>query len=119
MYLFAKIEFIPIRNATRESETKGASFEPDESYYIGDRKPHHDLAIEVVITRGNLKQLEKYQRFEITEVWFWQNNQLALYRFRGEDYEQISRSELFPHWDIEMPSRLQARTEFLQGSHPQ
>lgn len=118
------IEYIPVGNATRESETKGASFEPDESYYIGDRKPHPDLAIEVVITRGNSKKLEKYKRFEITEVWFWENNQLALYRFRGEDYEPISTSELFPDLDIELlvrcvqiPSRLQARTEFLQGIH--
>ncbi|MCT7971778.1 Uma2 family endonuclease [Laspinema olomoucense] len=123
IYLFEMgIEFIPIGKATRESETKGVSFEPDESYYIGDRKPHPDLAIEVVITSGNPKKLAKYQRFEFTEVWFWENNQLALYRFRGEDYEQILTSELFPNLDIEllvrcvqMPSRLQARTEFFQG----
>ncbi len=120
------IEYIPVGNATRESETKGVSFEPDESYYIGDRKSHPDLAIEVVITSGNTKKLAKYQRFEITEVWFWENNQLALYRFRGEDYEQISTSELFPDLDIEllvrcvqMPSRLQARAEFVQGIHRQ
>ncbi|WP_368011718.1 hypothetical protein [Laspinema palackyanum] len=79
------IEFIPIGNATRESETKGVCFEPDESYYIGDRKSHPDLAIELVITRGNPKKLEKYKRFEITEVGLWENNQLALNRFRGED----------------------------------
>jgi hypothetical protein len=47
IYLFEMgIEFIPSGNATRESETKGVSFEPDESYYSGDRKPHPDLAIE-------------------------------------------------------------------------
>ena len=127
IYLFEMgIEFIPVGNATRESETKGVSFEPDESYYIGDRKSHPDLAIEVVITSGNPKKLEKYKRFEITEVWFWENNQLALYRFRGEDYEQIANSELFPDLNIEllvrcvqMPSRLQARTEFMQGVHRQ
>ncbi len=127
IYLFEMgIEFIPVGNATRESETKGVSFEPDESYYIGDRKSHPDLAIEVVITSGNPKKLEKYKRFEITEVWFWENNQLALYRFRGEDYEQIANSELFPDLDIELlvrcvqiPSRLQARTEFLHGIHRQ
>ncbi len=127
IYLFEMgIEFIPVGNATRESETKGASFEPDESYYIGDRKPHPDLALEVVITSGNPRKLEKYKRFEITEVWFWENNQLALYRFRGEDYEKISTSELFPDLDIEllvrcvqMTSRLQARNEFIQGIHRQ
>ncbi len=29
-----EIEFIPVGNATRCSETKGASFEPDASYYL-------------------------------------------------------------------------------------
>ncbi|MCT7971777.1 Uma2 family endonuclease [Laspinema olomoucense] len=120
------MEYIPVGNATRESETKGVSFEPDESYYIGDRKSHPDLAIEVVITSGNPKKLEKYKRFEITEVWFWENNQLALYRFRGDDYEQILTSELFPDLNIEllvrcvqMPSRIQAHAEFVQGIHRQ
>ena len=67
LYFFEKgINFIPVGNATREAETKGASFEPDESYYIGERKEHPDLAIEVVITSGGTDKLEKYKRFKIT-----------------------------------------------------
>jgi len=127
IYFFEKgIEFIPVGSATRENETREASFEPDESYYIGERKEHPDLAIEVAITSGDSKKLERYKRFKIAEVWFWENNQLSLYRFRGEGYEQIGRSEFLPELDIDllvrcvlMPSRLEATTEFFKGIRQQ
>ena len=38
-YLFEKgINFIPVGSATRRAKEKSASFEPDESYYIGEKK---------------------------------------------------------------------------------
>ncbi|MBW4497456.1 MAG: Uma2 family endonuclease [Oscillatoria princeps RMCB-10] len=116
------IEFIPVGSATREDESREVSFEPDESYYIGDKKDHPDLAVEVVITSGGINKLEKYKRFKIAEVWFWEDNRLSLYRLRGEEYEQLSRSEFFPELDLDllarcviMPSRLESRREFLNG----
>jgi Uma2 family endonuclease len=116
------INFIPVGNATREDKTKEVSFEPDESYYLGEKKAHPDLAIEVALTSGGKGKLEKYKRFGITEVWFWENNQLSVYRFRGEEYEQVSRSELLPELDLEllarcakMPMLLEAVREFNQG----
>jgi len=67
-YLVQKqIEFTPAGSATRESEIKGASFEPDESYYIGQQKEHPDLAIEINITSGNIGKLQRYKRFQIRE----------------------------------------------------
>ena len=123
VYFFEmQINFIPVGSATREDETKGASFEPDESYYIGKKKEHPDLAIEVVITSGGINKLERYKRFNITEVWFWENNQLSLYQLRENNYESISRSTLLPNLDLDllvrcvlMPSILEARIEFLNG----
>jgi Uma2 family endonuclease len=119
-FLERRIEFIPVGSATRESEVKGTSFEPDQSYYIRERKEHPDLAIEVAFTSGDSKKLERYKRVKIAEVWFWENNKLSLYHFRGEDYEPISRSEFLPHLDLDllvrcvlMPSQLEAMTEFL------
>jgi hypothetical protein len=51
-----------------------------------------------------------------------QDNNLSLYRLREQDYEPISHSEFLPDLDIDllvrcvlMPSRLEARTEFLRG----
>lgn len=116
------IEYIPVGSATRRNRARDVSFEPDESYYIGSRKEHPDLAVEVTITSGSTNKLAKYLRLRIPEVWFWENNQLAVYRLREDDYKQVSRSEFLPELDLEllvrcvlMPSRIEARTEFLNG----
>ncbi|MEG4243493.1 Uma2 family endonuclease [Microcoleus sp. MON2_D6] len=116
------IEYIPVGSATRRDRARDVSFEPDESYYIGSIKEHPDLAVEVTITSGSTIKLAKYLRLRIPEVWFWENNQLAVYGLRDDNYEQVSRSELLPELDLEllvrcvlMPSRIEARTEFLNG----
>ncbi|NTW21346.1 MAG: Uma2 family endonuclease [Nostocales cyanobacterium W4_Combined_metabat2_030] len=122
-YLFEKgINFIPVGSATRRAKEKNASFEPDESYYIGEKKENPDLAIEINITSGSIDKLEKYKRFNITEVWFWENNQLSLYHLKNDNYEQINQSELLPDLDINllaicvlMPSIIDARTAFIKG----
>jgi Uma2 family endonuclease len=116
------IEYIPVGSATRRNRARDVSFEPDESYYIGSIKEHPDLAVEVTITSGSTNKLAKYLRLRIPEVWFWENNQLAVYGLREDNYEQLSRSELLPELDLEllvrcvlMPSRIEARQEFLKG----
>ena len=122
-YLFEKgINFIPVGSATRRAKEKNASFEPDESYYIGEKKANPDLAIEVNITSGSIDKLEKYKRFNITEVWFWENNQLSLYHLKNDNYEQINQSELLSDVDIDllascvlMPYIIDARTAFIKG----
>jgi len=120
------IEYIPVGSATRRDRARDVSFEPDESYYIGSRKEHPDLAVEVTMTSGSTNKLAKYLRLRIPEVWFWENNLLSVYRLREDNYEQISRSELLPELDLEllvscvlMPSRIEARTEFLNGIRQQ
>jgi Uma2 family endonuclease len=116
------IRFFPVGSATRRDQTKDVSFEPDESYYLGEKKAHPDLAIEVIISSGSINKLEKYRRFAISEVWFWQNNQLSLYHLRESGYVQISRSELLPDLEIDLllkclqiPDILEARLELLKG----
>ncbi|MEG3843476.1 Uma2 family endonuclease [Microcoleus sp. herbarium14] len=120
------IEFFPVGSATRRDRARDVSFEPDESYYIGSIKEHPDLAVEVTITSGSTNKLAKYLRLRIPEVWFWENNRLDVYGRREDNYEQISRSELLPELDLEllvrcvlMPSRIEARREFLKGIRPQ
>jgi Uma2 family endonuclease len=111
-----------LQSATRRDRWRNVSFEPDESYYIGSRKERPDLAVEVTITSGSTNKLAKYLRLRIAEVWFWENNRLAVYRLREDDCEQVSRSELLPELDLAllvrcvlMPSRIEARTESLNG----
>ena len=94
------INFIPVGSATRRDKNKDVSFEPDESYYIGEKKEHPDLAVEVTITSGITNKLAKYLRLRIPEVWFWENNRLDVYGLRENDYEQVSRSELLPELDL-------------------
>ena len=116
------INMIPVGSATRRAKEKSASFEPDESYYIGEKKANPDLAIEINITSGSIDKLEKYKRFNITEVWFWENNQLSLYHLNNDNYEQINQSELLPDLDIDllvncvfMPSIIDAKAAFIKG----
>jgi len=73
------IRFFPAGNATCEAEEKGASFNLDESYCFETDKDYPDLGIEVVFTSGGIDKLEKYRRFNVPEVWFWQNGQLSVY----------------------------------------
>lgn len=120
------ITFFPVGSATRRDKTKDVSFEPDESYYIGEKKEHPDLAIEVTMTSGSTNKLAKYLRLRIPEVWFWENNRLDVYGLREDNYEQVSRSELLPELDLEllvrcvlMPSIIEARQEFIKGIRPQ
>jgi Uma2 family endonuclease len=123
LYLFEKgIKFIPVGSATRRDKSKNVLFEPDESYYLGEKKEHPDLAVEVTITSGGIDKLEKYKRLKIAEVWFWENNQLLLYRLREQHYDQISKSEFLPDLDmtllvrcVQMSDILAARTEFMKG----
>ncbi len=107
-------------NLSRWVAEQGASFQPDESYYIGDRRAHPHLAIEVIITSGKLAKLEKYQRFGIDEVWFWENDTLVLYRLDNVGYEAIARSEFLSDFDpavlttcVKQPSKLDAMNAFL------
>ena len=123
IYFWQKeIEFIPVGSATRESEAQEVSFEPDESYYIGEKKEHPDLAIEINITSGTVKKLEKYKRFQIQEVWLWQRNKFSLYSLENDEYEQIFQSKLLPNLNFKLledciliPHKLEAIKTFTKG----
>jgi Uma2 family endonuclease len=113
------IQFIPVGSATRESKEKSVSFEPDESYYLGEKKEHPDLAIEVNVTSGSPQKLEKYQRLSIREVWMWQAEKLVIYVLEGDRCQETPTSKLLPNLDIAlleecvtMPSRLEAIQRF-------
>jgi Uma2 family endonuclease len=118
-FLQKRIEFIPVGSATRESEERGVSFEPDESYDIGTQKAHPDLAVDVNLI-GSIQKLAKYARFEIKEVCLWEDDCLSRYAFRETGYERIDQSELLPALDfdllvrcVRMPSKLEAMTAFM------
>ena len=117
-----EIEYIPVGSATRRGEEKGTSFEPDESYYLYIKKEQPDLAIEVILTSGNLRKLEQYRRFQIPEVWLWEDNRLQVYYLGAEGYNLVERSQLLPKLDLDLlvrcvqiPSRLEAMKAFMKA----
>jgi Uma2 family endonuclease len=80
------------------------------------------LAIEVILTSGNLRKLEKYRRFQIPEVWLWEDNRLMVYYLGAEGYNLVDRSQLLPQLDLDLlmrcvqiPSRLEAMKIFMKG----
>jgi Uma2 family endonuclease len=97
-----RTKFIGMGSATFRKQAQRRGLEPDECYCIGVEKEVPDLAIEVVISRGNIDKLEIYRGLGIKEVWFWQKGKFSLYHLRGEQYEAIAQSELLPHLDISL-----------------
>jgi Uma2 family endonuclease len=83
----------------KEGETSG---EPDESYCIGSDKEIPDIVIEVIITSGSINKLDVYKPKSVPEVWFWKSNQLRVFHLKGDDYQEVTRSEFLPELDLEM-----------------
>ncbi|MGB8698340.1 MAG: Uma2 family endonuclease [Thermosynechococcaceae cyanobacterium] len=122
LYLeFAGIDFTPTESMTLESEAGLVKREADKSYELGRDRDQPDLVIEVVITSGGIDKLNAYQRLQIPEVWFWENNTLSIYVLRADRYDAIRQSTLLPNLDlgaftscIRMDSHTQALREFRQ-----
>jgi Uma2 family endonuclease len=124
-YLIQKrIQHTPMGSPTIKNQLKNTGVEPDECYCIGEEKDIPDLAIEVIITSGNIDKLEAYRRLGVIEVWFWAGNQLKLYRKREETqreflatygYEQIISSEFLPELNISLLERCTLISNHIQA----
>ena len=95
-----RIRFWGLGSTTLRNKDKQAGKEPDKSYCIGTDKEIPDLAIEVIYTSGGVDSLEIYKRLGVGEVWFWQNNQLKVYCWQDDSYQQQSASKLLPDLDL-------------------
>ncbi len=123
-----RIRFVPMGSSTFKNKAKKAGAEPDECYCIGEEKSVPDLVIEVVITSGNIGKLEIYRRLGVTEVWFWERNEIKLYHLRDNSqneratvypdtygYEQITTSEILPQLDISLLEQCVSITDSIQA----
>lgn len=122
------IDYFPTGSTTFRKEEKRGGLEPDESYCFEYLKEYPDLAIEIIFTSGSIDSLKIYQKLEVKEVWFWENDQLLIYHLRDKNkqqlihtygYELITNSELLPQLNIEKfteyvkhPNPLTAAKEF-------
>ncbi|MCC6873437.1 MAG: Uma2 family endonuclease [Sandaracinaceae bacterium] len=82
----------------KEEEERG--LEPDECYARGADKPVPEVALEVVKTRGSIDKLEVYRGLGIREVWVFEAGAFTLFALRGQRYEPIAQSEIFPEVDL-------------------
>ncbi|MBP0027934.1 hypothetical protein [Roseofilum sp. Guam] len=73
---------------------------------------------------GGIDKLEKYRRFSIPEVWFWQNDRLSLYVLRSDlsGYDRAEDSQCLPTLNLRLLEEcmgitdiLAARQSFLRG----
>lgn len=99
---FRGIRFYARGGPTLGSREVGARGEPDESYNLDTKKEIPDIAIEVVITNSGVDKLEKYKRWGVPEVWFYQDKRLFIYHLHSAGYEQVSKSELLPELDLDL-----------------
>ncbi|MFB2978562.1 Uma2 family endonuclease [Microseira sp. BLCC-F43] len=97
------ISFTPTGSATLQAEERGSSKEPDLSYRFGEERRQRnrpDLVIEIVFTSGTVKKLEYYRRFDVPEVWFWEDGVFTVYRLQEAGYEQVTASQILPELDL-------------------
>ena len=104
---FAEIDHTPTGSMTLENELENVRREADLSYEFNStsqdlNKP--DLAIEVVVTSGGISKLSAYQKLQIPEVWFWQNEGLSLYFLKDDrsGYDSILQSRVLPTLDLDL-----------------
>ena len=96
-----EVPFFYPGSATLEKKSKRAGKEPDASYCFHRRNADRpDLAIEVAISRPALKTLEIYRRFEVPEVWVWQQDRLHIFHLEGGQYVSAPASRWFPKLPI-------------------
>jgi Uma2 family endonuclease len=115
------IEFFPSGSYSQIVEGV-TEYQADLSYCLKTDKDVPDLSIEIVITSGSKKKLQKYRHKGVPEVWFWRKGKFALYRLEAQEYVQTSKSELLDQMDIDllvrclsMASSLEALRTFRQA----
>jgi Uma2 family endonuclease len=96
------IDLFSSGSATFRQEAAAKGLEPDESYCLGSRKEFPDLAIEVVLSSGNVDKLAVYRGLGVQEVWFWAAQRFSVYGLNATKsaYRLLEQSELFPDLDL-------------------
>jgi Uma2 family endonuclease len=87
--------------ATFKKKAKERGLEPDECYVLTELTEVPDIAIEVVHKHGGIDKLDVYAGLEVPEVWFWENERLAVYALDGGEYQRRERSGLLPGLDLD------------------
>lgn len=87
-----ELDYYPLGSTTLKQKNKSVGKEPDTSFCFNSIKQIPDLAVEVIFSSGSIEDLEKYQKLEVKEVWFWINNHLEIYVLMNENYQRQNSS---------------------------
>ncbi len=103
------IDFISFGSTTLRLEKISGGLEADDCYYIGDFSaivgikrldltlyPPPDLAVETDISHDSLSKFHIYSGLRVKELWRYDGERVEFYRLAGDQYEEISTSDLFP-----------------------
>ena len=106
---FEDIDHTPTGSMTLENEIENVRREADLSYeLVGNSDTRMlnipDLAIEIVVTSGGLNKLVAYQKLQIPEVWFWQNDRISLHFLKDDrsGYDPILQSRVLPTLNLDL-----------------
>jgi Uma2 family endonuclease len=102
---FEEVELSSWGSTTLKKKRRKVGAEPDECYVVGrpEWPGRPDLAIEVNWTSGGIDKLEVYDRLEVPEVWFWEDDRLTIHvRKPRPGYAKRRKSALFPTLDLEI-----------------
>lgn len=95
------IEFFPSGSYSQIVEGV-TEYQADLSYCLETDQDVPDLCVEIVITSGSKKKLEKYRRRGVPEVWFWRKGKFTLHKLEEQGYVQIPKSEMLPQINFDL-----------------
>ena len=106
---FEDIDHTPTGSMTLENELENVRREAELSYELTDNPETRalnipDLAIEIVVTSGGLNKLAAYQKLQIPEVWFWQNDRIPIHFLKDDrsGYDLRLQSCVLPTLDLDL-----------------
>jgi Uma2 family endonuclease len=93
---------------TLRCEEKERGLEADECYCRDRDGEVPELALEVIISSPLLDKLEVYRGLGVREVWIYRGGGFEVQALRGERYERIGASEIFPEVELAVIARYAA-----------
>ena len=87
-------------STTFRREEKERGFEADECYCRGRDGEVPDVALEVIVTNPLLDKLEVYRGLGVREVWVFKDRAFQVLCLRGDRYEAIAASDVFPEVEL-------------------
>lgn len=108
------IEFFPNGSYSQVVENV-TEYQADLSYCLETDKDIPDLCVEIVITSGSKKKLQKYRHRGVPEVWFWRKGKFTIHKLEDQAYIQIFQSALLPHMNFDLLVRCLSMSSSLEA----